>query len=86
MNPAEGDEVAVLVNSLGSTPTMELYIMLRRVRQRLKARDLHVSLCLVGPYYTSLDMAGVSLTLMHLDKELSALLAAPCHGAALSLR
>lgn len=86
MNPAEGDEVAVLVNSLGSTPTMELYIMLRRVRQRLKARDLQVSLCLVGPYYTSLDMAGVSLTLMHLDKELSALLAAPCHGAALSLR
>lgn len=86
MAPAEGDEVAVLVNSLGSTPAMELYIILRRVRQRLKARGLRVPRCLVGPYYTSLDMAGVSLTLMHLDKELAPLLADPCHAPALSLR
>ncbi|MFT4012597.1 MAG: bifunctional sugar-binding transcriptional regulator/dihydroxyacetone kinase subunit DhaK [Paracoccus sp. (in: a-proteobacteria)] len=85
MSPAEGDEVAVLVNSLGSTPAMELYILLRRVRQRLKARGIRVSRSLVGPYYTSLDMAGVSLTLMHLDKDLAALLAAPCRGPALAL-
>ncbi|MDQ7778077.1 MAG: bifunctional sugar-binding transcriptional regulator/dihydroxyacetone kinase subunit DhaK [Paracoccus aminovorans] len=85
MAPAEGDEVAVLVNSLGSTPAMELYILLRRVRQRLRARGLRVSHALVGPYYTSLDMAGVSLSLMHLDKDLAALLAAPCRSPALVL-
>lgn len=85
MHPAEGDQVAVLVNSLGSTPAMELYIILRRVRQRLKARGIGVHSCLVGPYYTSLDMAGVSLSLLHLDPELATLLEAPCRSAALTL-
>lgn len=84
MNPAEKDEVALLVNTLGSTPQMELYIVLRRIRQRLKARGIGVHLSLVGPYYTSLDMAGVSLTLLHLDNELKDLLDAPCQSAALS--
>lgn len=84
MNPAEGDEVAVLVNSLGNVPAMELYILLRRVRQRLKARGIGVRASLVGPYYTSLDMAGVSLSLLHLDPELAGLLAAPCRTAALT--
>jgi dihydroxyacetone kinase-like protein len=75
--------VAVLVNSLGGTPAMELYIILRRVRQRLKSRGIEVHSSLVGPYYTSLDMAGVSLTLLHLDDELAGLLEAPCRSAAL---
>jgi dihydroxyacetone kinase-like protein len=85
MPAAEGDEVALLVNSLGSTPMMELYIVLRRVRQRLKARGIRVHSNLVGPYYTSLDMAGVSLSVLHLDKELKDLLEMPCRSAALSL-
>lgn len=85
MAPAEGDEVAVLVNSLGSTPAMELYILLRRVRQRLKARGVRVHSSLIGPYYTSLDMAGVSLSLLHLDKDLKPLLEAPCQSAALTV-
>lgn len=85
MAPQEGDRVAVLVNSLGSTPAMELYIILRRVRQRLKARGIIVHKSLVGPYYTSLDMAGVSLSLLHLDAELATLLDAPCRSAALTL-
>ncbi|WP_112310180.1 bifunctional sugar-binding transcriptional regulator/dihydroxyacetone kinase subunit DhaK [Pseudogemmobacter bohemicus] len=83
MRPEPGDRVAVLVNSLGSTPAMELYIILRRIRQRLKAHQIEVHLSLVGPYYTSLDMAGVSLTLMHLDKDLTALLDHPCAAPAL---
>lgn len=85
MAPREGDRVAVLVNSLGSTPAMELYIVLRRVRQRLKARGIDVHSSLVGPYYTSLDMAGVSLTLLHLDAELAGLLEAACRSAALTV-
>ncbi len=85
MPSAEGDEVALLINSLGSTPTMELYIILRRVRKRLKAHGLRVHSSLVGPYYTSLDMAGVSLSVLHLDKELKELLDMPCRSAALTI-
>ncbi|MDO5641714.1 MAG: bifunctional sugar-binding transcriptional regulator/dihydroxyacetone kinase subunit DhaK [Paracoccus sp. (in: a-proteobacteria)] len=83
MSAAEGDEVALLVNSLGSTPAMELYIVLRRVRQRLKAKGIHVHRSFVGPYYTSLDMAGVSLSVLHLDSDLKTLLDHPCRSAAL---
>lgn len=78
MRPAEGDEVALMVNSLGATPQMELYILNRRLRQRLKARGLRVYLTLIGHYYTSLDMAGVSITVMHLDADLKSLLDHPC--------
>lgn len=82
--PAEGDnEVALLVNSLGSTPTFELYIVLRRARQRLKARGFRVHRSFVGAYYTSLDMVGVSLSVLHLDKDLRELLDAPCRSAAI---
>lgn len=80
-----GDEVAIMVNSLGSTPNYELYIVLRRVRQRLKARCLKVHRSLVGGYYTSLDMVGLSLSLLHLDAELKDLLDHPCRSAALTI-
>lgn len=83
MNPARGDRVAVLVNSLGATPAMELYILTRRVCQRLSSRGVIVHRMLVGPYYTSLDMEGVSLSLLHLDDELTAYLDQPCQTAAL---
>ncbi len=80
--PAErGARVAVLVNSLGATPLMELYGMNRRVHQRLAARGIGVHATWVGPYCTSLDMAGASITLMLLDDELQALLDRPCDAA-----
>lgn len=82
MQPAEGDRVALLVNSLGSTPQMELYILNRRVRQRLRARGIEVHRTLIGHYYTSLDMAGVSITALHLDDELVSLLDHPCRSPA----
>ncbi|MBB3950150.1 bifunctional sugar-binding transcriptional regulator/dihydroxyacetone kinase subunit DhaK [Aureimonas jatrophae] len=85
MRLRERDRVAVLVNSLGGTPAMELYVVHRRVAQRLRARRVEVVSSLVGPYYTSLDMAGVSLSLIHLDDELADLLAHPCRSAALSV-
>ncbi|MGV8989665.1 MAG: bifunctional sugar-binding transcriptional regulator/dihydroxyacetone kinase subunit DhaK [Cypionkella sp.] len=83
MAPSEGDRVAVLVNSLGGTPMMELYVINRRVRQRLKARGIAVHTTWVGHYFTSLDMVGVSLSLLHLDETLTELLDAPCNGAAM---
>ncbi len=83
MNPSEGDRVAVLVNSLGGTPMMELYVINRRVRQRLKARGIAVHATWVGHYFTSLDMVGASLSILHLDETLTDLLDAPCNGAAI---
>ena len=81
MSAARGDRVAVLVNSLGATPLMELYIMNRRVAQRLADSGLIVHRTLVGPLCTSLEMAGASITVMHLDDELQRLLDHPCECA-----
>lgn len=78
MKASAGDRVAVLVNSLGSTPLMELYIMMRRVKQRLDQAGLVIHTSLVGNYCTSLEMAGASITLMHLDDELQRLIDHPC--------
>ena len=81
MRPAKGDRVAVLVNSLGSTPLMELYIMNRRVAQRLGEIGVSVHATWVGHYCTSLEMAGASLTLFHLDDEMQEMLDHPCDCA-----
>ena len=81
MGAARGDRVAVLVNSLGATPLMELYILNARVAQRLDHAGLVVHRTLVGPYCTSLDMAGASITLIHLDDELTRLIDHPCDCA-----
>lgn len=81
MKPARGDRVAVLVNSLGSTPLMELYILMRKVKLMLDEAGLVIHLSLVGNYCTSLEMAGASITLMHLDDELQRLIDHPCDCA-----
>jgi dihydroxyacetone kinase-like protein len=81
MGAPPGDRAALLVNGLGSTPLMELYIMNRRVRQRLDAAGIEVHATWVGNWCTSLEMAGASITLMHLDEELTALLDHPCDCA-----
>ncbi len=78
MKPKQGDKVAVLVNSLGSTPLMELYLLNRRVKQRLDAAGVGIHQTWVGNYCTSLEMAGASITLIHLDEELTRLLEHPC--------
>ena len=80
-----GAELALLVNGLGGTPEQELYILNRSVRAELAARQLNVSFSLVGNFMTSLEMQGASVTLMHLDDELKALLFAPCDTAAWKL-
>jgi dihydroxyacetone kinase-like protein len=76
-----GDRVSVLVNSLGATPPEELYILYRIVQQRLTDLGAEIVMPLVGRYATSMEMAGVSFTLCHLDSELEALLRAPCSCA-----
>ncbi|SFC85740.1 bifunctional sugar-binding transcriptional regulator/dihydroxyacetone kinase subunit DhaK [Tropicimonas isoalkanivorans] len=82
MRLAPGARVAVLVNSLGATPMLELMILNRRLTHRLSARSVDVHTTLLGHYFTALDMAGASITLMALDEELTGLLDAPCDGFA----
>lgn len=82
MNAAAGDRVALLVNSLGGTTMMELYIVNRRVRQRLAALDIQVHNSWTGNYCTSLDMVGVSVSMLYLDDALTELLEYPCDSVA----
>jgi len=72
-----GDEVAVMINGLGGTPLMELFIMNRRVSQILKEKGISVYKTFVGEFMTSIEMAGASITLLKLDDELKQLLDAP---------
>jgi dihydroxyacetone kinase-like protein len=65
-----GDEVALLISGLGSTPVMELYILYRDVSALLEEKGIKVYVSYVGNYFTSLEMAGVTLTMMKLDGEL----------------
>lgn len=66
----KGNKVSVLVNGLGSTPKMELYIVFRRVEQVLSELGIELYRSYVGDYITSLEMGGCSVTLMKLDEEL----------------
>jgi dihydroxyacetone kinase-like protein len=68
---SSGDKVAVLVNGLGSTPKMELYIIFRRVEEILNEHGISIYRSYVGDYITSLEMGGCSVTLMKLDAELA---------------
>lgn len=68
---ASGEKVAVLVNGLGSTTNMELYIMFRRVEQILSEKGIEIHRSFVGSYSTSLEMGGASVTLTKLDDELA---------------
>lgn len=74
---ASGDEVAVLINGLGGTPQLELYICYRKVKQILDQKNISVYRSHVGEFFTGLEMAGFSVTLMKLDGELKELLEAP---------
>jgi dihydroxyacetone kinase-like protein len=76
-----GDRVAMMVNGLGGTPPSELYVLYRKAALLAKAGGLNIVRNYVGNYCTSLEMAGASLTLLKLDKEVEELLAAPAEIA-----
>ena len=77
-----GHDVAVLVNGAGGTPPYELAIVSNHVHDVLAARGVRVWHTYMGPYLTSLEMRGFSVTLLRLDDELKVLLAAPAETAA----
>ncbi len=73
----KGDEVAVLINGLGATTLDEQYIVTRKVDEYLKDKGIKVHHYYVGEYVTSLEMAGLSISLLKLDEELKQYLDAP---------
>jgi len=75
--PPAGDPVQVLVNTLGSTTLMEAYVLLGRIVPELEQRGVAVARALAGEYITSLEMAGLSVTLTALGGDLARHLAAP---------
>ncbi len=80
-----GDGPAILlVNGFGGTPSLELYLMAEMARAALARRGVSIARGLVGSYVTSLEMAGVSLTVSAVDDRLLALWDAPVHTAALN--
>ncbi|MNV63901.1 PTS-dependent dihydroxyacetone kinase, dihydroxyacetone-binding subunit DhaK [compost metagenome] len=81
---SQDESVVVLVSGLGATPVMELYIFYAEVERQLTAKGLRVHRCYVGNYFTSLEMMGVTLTLLGLDAELTTLIDQPCRSIGMS--
>ena len=81
---SSGDDLAVLVSGLGATPIMELYILYDRLAEVLEGRGMKIRHPFVGNYFTSLEMMGVTLTVMRLDSELDRLIGAPARCVGLT--
>lgn len=82
----EKSEVAVMVNGLGSTPLMELYILNNEVEKILSSKGISIYRTFVGNYMTSLEMTGCSISLLKLDDETKTLLDAPSDASAFFVR
>jgi dihydroxyacetone kinase-like protein len=72
-----GDRVIAMINGMGGTPLIELYIVYHELAGICAARGIAIARRLVGNYITSLEMAGCSITLLRADDELLALWDAP---------
>lgn len=83
LKPSSGDDVLLLINGMGGTPLMELYLVYDAAARHLQAKTLGIGRSLVGNYCTALDMQGCSITLTVLDDEMKTLWDDPVHTAAL---
>ena len=72
-----GDEVLAFVNSMGGTPLLELYVVYNELNKLLSGRGIKIARNLIGPYITSLEMAGCSITLLKMDDDMTKLWDAP---------
>ncbi len=77
----KGEEICVLVNGMGSTPLMELYILYKEVHMALEKKGIRMAKAYVGEYMTSLEMAGASVSIMKLDERRKRFLLAPADTA-----
>jgi len=73
----KGDNILLFVNGMGGTPLIELYVVFRKAYEIAEEHGLKVVRNLIGPYITSLEMAGVSITLLKMDDEMVKLWDAP---------
>jgi phosphoenolpyruvate---glycerone phosphotransferase subunit DhaK len=78
-----GEQVLAMVNGMGGTPLIELYIVFDALHRILGGKNITIARSLVGNYITSLDMAGASITLVRLDDEMIKNWDAPVHTPAL---
>ncbi len=79
-----GEKLLVMINGVGSTTMMEQYIVLRRVKQVLDAKDITLSRSLVGEFLTVQEMGGFQMVIARMDNELLELWDAPCNSPALT--
>jgi dihydroxyacetone kinase-like protein len=73
----QGDEVLLFVNGMGGTPLVELYIIYRKAHEIAEKFGVKVVRNLIGPYITSLEMAGTSITVLKMDEDMLKLWDAP---------
>lgn len=76
----EGDEVVALINGLGSTSLLEMYICNRKMRDILESKGIKVYKTYTGEYFTSQEMAGFSITLTKADADTKEFMDYPCDG------
>ncbi|HLK78436.1 MAG TPA: dihydroxyacetone kinase subunit DhaK [Streptosporangiaceae bacterium] len=81
--PVDDQDLLVMINGMGGTPLIELYLMFNEVRRYLEARGARVARSLVGNYITSLEMQGFSVTVCQLTDTLARLWDAPVDTPAL---
>jgi dihydroxyacetone kinase-like protein len=81
-----GDELFVMLNGVGSTTLMELYLVLRRAGQILESKGIKMVRTLVGEFLTVQEMGGFQMCIGKLDDELKALWDAPCSSPALTVK
>ncbi|MFM1651038.1 dihydroxyacetone kinase subunit DhaK [Brevibacillus sp. B_LB10_24] len=75
----QGEDVSVLINGLGATPLEELYIIYRTVHKLLEEKGIQIYKRYIGEFATSLEMTGLSVSILRLNDELRELLDAPFH-------
>lgn len=83
IQPQSGDDLILLINGMGGTPLMELYLMYHATEKLCTSRGLKIARSLVGNFCTSLEMAGCSITLTRADAEIIHYWDAPVHTATL---
>jgi phosphoenolpyruvate---glycerone phosphotransferase subunit DhaK len=83
LKPPKNQEILLIVNGLGATPLMELYLIYNSAAKLLAQHDLQIARSLVGNYTTAIDMAGASITVCLLDDEIKQHWNAPVHTPAL---
>ena len=72
-------KIAVLINSLGATPHEELFIISNKLNAIMKSKEIVIKKSYVGRYATSMEMAGLSITILKLDEEIEKFLLAPAN-------